>query len=366
MPATQGRRHCAETLNRDSGGPAGIAIWIIPAALGAAAAALSVPLTARKILRLPPRPVGMVRDVQDAAIAGLATDTSNTGLPSELPSLGEFARRLAFVPRRPSAGSTAALAVALAADLVTQVAERSTDWQEQGGIVAQADVLRERAVAAGGEVAIVYHELVEALDAASADPGGASRSMELADMLISAGTVLIKIAETACDCAALALVVCRVRRHGRPRRRQRRRDPRERRRGHGRPSCGREPPSGLATGAHRSRTPARHCCGPQPLGGGLDPDMSREENGDAMRPVGMSNSQWRQLAGLSERELAALLRLLSPAPLSWREAARAIPVRLGDQVESAGSSEAPETVTRGDESTGASVRAGEFNDRGRV
>ncbi len=148
----------------------------------------------------------MVRDVQDAAIAGLATDTSNTGLPSELPSLGEFARRLAFVPRRPSAGSTAALAVALAADLVTQVAERSTDWQEQGGIVAQADVLRERAIAAGGEVAIVYHELVEAFDAASADPGGASRSMELADMLISAATVLIKIAETACDCAALALV----------------------------------------------------------------------------------------------------------------------------------------------------------------
>lgn len=149
----------------------------------------------------------MVRDAQHATTTGLAIDASNAGLPSELPSLGEFARCLASVPRRPSAGATAALAVALAADLVTQVAERSTEWQEQGGIAAQADVLRERAVAAGGEVAIVYHELVEALDAAAADPGVASRSMALADLLISAASVLIKIAETACDCAALALVV---------------------------------------------------------------------------------------------------------------------------------------------------------------
>jgi formiminotetrahydrofolate cyclodeaminase len=150
----------------------------------------------------------MVREPQLVS-AGPAIDSPGAELPSELPSLTEFARRLAFVPRRPSAGATAALAVALAADLVTQVAERSTDWQEHGGVVAQADVLRERAVAAGGEVAIVYHELVEALDTAVADPGVATGSMALADMLISAAHVLIKIAETACDCAVLALVVAK-------------------------------------------------------------------------------------------------------------------------------------------------------------
>ena len=121
--------------------------------------------------------------------------------------MGEFTRRLGSVPGRPSAGATAALAVALAADLVAQVAERSVEWQEQGGILAQADVLRERAVAASAEVAIVYHELVEALDAAVANPEVVPPSMALAERLTSAATVLIKIAETACDCAALALVV---------------------------------------------------------------------------------------------------------------------------------------------------------------
>jgi hypothetical protein len=91
--------------------------------------------------------------------------------------------------------------------------------------------------------------------------------------------------------------------------------------------------------------------------------MSREENEDAPRPVGMSDSQWRQLVGLSEREFAAVLRVLSPAPLSWREAARAIPARLGDQVAFGESSKTPEPPERHDDAARPSAHAGERNDR---
>ena len=130
-------------------------------------------------------------------------------LPPELPSLAEFARRVAAGPRRPSAGATAGLAVALAADLLAQVAERTPGWDERAGVLAQADVLRERATAAAAEVAVAYHRLVGALDAAVAQPQSAPDSSDLGEQLTHAADVLIKIAETACDCAALAVVVAR-------------------------------------------------------------------------------------------------------------------------------------------------------------
>ena len=94
--------------------------------------------------------------------------------------------------------------------------------------------------------------------------------------------------------------------------------------------------------------------------------MNPEESEDALRPVAMSESQWRQLAELSERELAVVLRLLSPAPLSWREAARTIPARLGDQVAPTESSQAWQPPERRDDAAGPGVRAGEHNGRGRV
>ena len=112
-----------------------------------------------------------------------------------------------MTPRRASAGATAGLAVALAADLVAQVAERSPGWAERGGTLAQADVLRERATVGARDVAIAYHRLVQALDAAVADPAPATDSTELGRQLVLAADVLLEIAETASDCAALAVVV---------------------------------------------------------------------------------------------------------------------------------------------------------------
>jgi len=143
-------------------------------------------------------------------------------LPPELPSLTELAQRLAVVPHRASAGATAALVVALAADLVTQVAESSPGWEGHQGALAQADVVRDRAVARSCEVAVAYGLLVEALKGAIAGPGADRHSTSPRDIrpsldsttlgreLVGAADLLLEIAETACDCAALAVVVAKA------------------------------------------------------------------------------------------------------------------------------------------------------------
>lgn len=130
--------------------------------------------------------------------------------PTELPSLALFAERLAVGPRRASAGATAALAVALAADLIAQVAERSTGWEEHSGALAQADVVGDRATVQARDVAVAYHGLLEVLDRAVADLQPASRSSDLGRELEGAADLLLDIAETACDCAALGVLVAKV------------------------------------------------------------------------------------------------------------------------------------------------------------
>ena len=130
-------------------------------------------------------------------------------LPPELPALAHFAARLNTDERRPSAGAAAALAVALAADLVAQVAERTPGWDARSGVLAQTDVLRERATSAAGGVAAIYHVLVKALDAAVVAPPSSAAASDLGEELARAADVLIQIAETACDCAALAVVVAK-------------------------------------------------------------------------------------------------------------------------------------------------------------
>jgi len=129
-------------------------------------------------------------------------------LPRELPALAQFAARLQIEERRPSAGAAAALAVALAADLVAQVAERTPGWDARGGVLAQADVLRARATSAAGRVAAIYHVLVEALDAAVVASSAAAEG-DLGEELAQAADVLVQIAETASDCAALAVLVAK-------------------------------------------------------------------------------------------------------------------------------------------------------------
>lgn len=153
---------------------------------------------------------------------GIPTPPAAPSLPTELPSLTEFAHRLGVVPHRASAGATAALAVALAADLVAQVAESSPGWEGHQGALAQADAVRDRAVARSCEVAVAYGLLVEALRGAIADPGADRQSTSsrgigppldsttLGRELVGAADLLLEIADTACDCAALAVVVAKA------------------------------------------------------------------------------------------------------------------------------------------------------------
>src|SRR5436305_1876460 len=119
-------------------------------------------------------------------------------MTTELPTLATFTARLAQADSRASAGAVAALATGLAADLVAQVAERSFDWEERLGVVAQADALRERAAGQGADVATVYARLVAALDSAVGLGSSSSQSKALGEQLGQAADLLVAICETAC------------------------------------------------------------------------------------------------------------------------------------------------------------------------
>jgi formiminotetrahydrofolate cyclodeaminase len=70
--------------------------------------------------------------------------------------------------------------------------------------------MRDRAISRARDVAVVYHRLVEALDEAVDESGPSSESTGLGDQLVDAVDLLLEIAETACDCAALAVVVAKA------------------------------------------------------------------------------------------------------------------------------------------------------------
>lgn len=109
------------------------------------------------------------------------------------------------------AGAAAARTAGLATDLVGQVAERSSDWPERHGALAQADALRQRAAAQRGEVSEAYAELLGALDRAVASGSSSSPSSpELGRQLAAAADLLLAIAETACDAGELALEAARA------------------------------------------------------------------------------------------------------------------------------------------------------------
>jgi hypothetical protein len=72
-----------------------------------------------------------------------------------------------------SAGTVAALNVALAADLTAQAAHASPAWAERGGALAQADAIRDRAISLAGEVEQTYREALSALERAVDAPAPA-------------------------------------------------------------------------------------------------------------------------------------------------------------------------------------------------
>src|SRR6266571_3775758 len=122
--------------------------------------------------------------------------------------LGEFLDEVASGDRTPGAGSVAALATALAAGLLGQVARASgAEWHEAGAIAAQAEALRERATRLAEENAKEY---VAALTArAESAPASEQRDFALGQAFARAAEPPLRIAETAADVAQLALVVVR-------------------------------------------------------------------------------------------------------------------------------------------------------------
>jgi methenyltetrahydrofolate cyclohydrolase len=107
----------------------------------------------------------------------------------------------------PGGGSVAAIVVALAAALLTMSGRLSREeWPEAGGAIAQSERLRKRVGPLAAADAKAFRDAIRAL-------GGADRSetctrpLELGPALARAAEIPLRIAETAADVAALAVLV---------------------------------------------------------------------------------------------------------------------------------------------------------------
>jgi len=104
----------------------------------------------------------------------------------------------------PGAGYCAALALEMAAGLVTMAARVSrAEWGEARGAAAQASTLRDRVAPLAERNVEAYRDAVALLTAAESK----GRDEELRDALARAAGVPLEIAEIAVDVASLAAVV---------------------------------------------------------------------------------------------------------------------------------------------------------------
>ncbi|HEX5029200.1 MAG TPA: cyclodeaminase/cyclohydrolase family protein [Gaiellaceae bacterium] len=119
--------------------------------------------------------------------------------------LEELLDRISDDGLAPGGGSASALTVAFAARLVAMVARCSPDWQEAGGIVAQANAIGERAVHLAGADGRAWETALAALrDAEAADGDDPRRSFALEQKLEAAASVPLEIAALGADVATLA------------------------------------------------------------------------------------------------------------------------------------------------------------------
>ncbi len=128
---------------------------------------------------------------------------------SDLPSIGAFAR--GDGDGRSASSAVAALSVALAADLSAQVASAASDWDERGGALAQADALRERALALAAEAEEAFADALAGLEQAAipSTPRSAHSDLDLGNALDLSVQLLLAIGEAASDAAELAELVAR-------------------------------------------------------------------------------------------------------------------------------------------------------------
>lgn len=129
---------------------------------------------------------------------------------TDLPSLAAFVRE-GDGDGRAASSAVAALTVALATDLIGQVAEASVDWDDRGGALAQADALRARALDLAGESEQAFADALAALEQAAIAPSGASprSDAELGNALDLNVQILLGIGAAAGDAAELAGIVAR-------------------------------------------------------------------------------------------------------------------------------------------------------------
>ena len=119
--------------------------------------------------------------------------------------LGEFLERLSADGSAPGSGSAAALSIAFSASLVGMVARCSRDlWNESGGVAAQAEAIRDRAVVLAQDDGRVWEEALSALHDARGESADARRDFRLEQKLEDAAAVPLEIAELGADAAALA------------------------------------------------------------------------------------------------------------------------------------------------------------------
>jgi methenyltetrahydrofolate cyclohydrolase len=103
----------------------------------------------------------------------------------------------------PGGGSVAAIAGGLAASLVAMAARFSSEWEDAGGAVAQAEALRARLLPLADEDARAYENLLLARRM-SQDVEAEVRDAAIGDALSRAADVPLAIAEAAHDVASLA------------------------------------------------------------------------------------------------------------------------------------------------------------------
>ena len=121
--------------------------------------------------------------------------------------LDAFLDRISADGRAPGGGSAAALTVAFAARLVSMVARCTPQWEDAGGVAAQAGAISARAVALAHTDGSAWEDALTALEEAESgvddDP---RRNFALEQKLELAAAVPLEIASLGADASALAAV----------------------------------------------------------------------------------------------------------------------------------------------------------------
>jgi formiminotetrahydrofolate cyclodeaminase len=115
-----------------------------------------------------------------------------------------FLDRLASADPAPAGGSVAAVAVAMAAGLVSKAARLAHEWPKASDIVERAEALRSRMATLALADVDAYAKVIEALRLPSTSP---SRAVEVEAALSGAADVPLAVAEAAAEVAMLAALV---------------------------------------------------------------------------------------------------------------------------------------------------------------